>query len=126
MASGINVVTDNISSRFSVLENNNNAAQLIVHINGINRIDGYARASRYLSSLSSVKNVFASQVEEDSVRFNVDLTGDSDDLKRIIALGKTLVPDLTDKPVIMIKADNTDPLIAQPVENILRYRFNKN
>lgn len=123
MASGIDIATDNVSSRFSVLESNN-AGQLIVQINGINRIDGYARANRYLSSLAPVKNVFATQVEEDSVRFNIDLTGDSDDLQRIIALGKTLVPDITDEPVSIIKIDKINPLMVLPVENILTYRFN--
>jgi len=124
MANGIDVATDNLSSRFSVLANNDNAGQLIVQINGINRIGGYARASRYLSSLAPVTNVFATQVEEDSVRFNVALTGDTNDLQRIIALGKTLVLDTTEKPVVPITVDNSNSLMGQPVENILTYRFN--
>jgi len=128
MASGIDRATNNISRRFSVLENSDNAGQLIVQVNGIDNIRGYARASRYLSSLAPVKNVFATQVEGNSVRFNIDMTGDQDDLQRLIALGKTLVPDTTVKPVEIVTPSNDaasiENILTLPVENILTYRFN--
>ena len=93
MANAIDTATDNVSSRYSVLENSDNAGQLVLQVNGINRIHSYAKASRYLSSLALVKNVFALRVEDNNVQFNVDMTGTQEDLQRVIALGKTLVPD---------------------------------
>jgi uncharacterized protein len=128
MAGGIDPATNNVSSRFAVLESGNNEDKLIVQINGINHIHSYAKASRYLSSLAPVKGVFATQVEQGSVRFNIDMTGDTNDLQRIIALGKTLALDDTVKPVEIITSVNTNGVIenlpVKPVENILTYRFN--
>ena len=121
MASGVDVATDKISSRFSVLENLDNKGNLIVQINGITGVQQNATASRYLSSLAPVKNVFATRVEMDAVRFHIDMTGDKEDLRRIIALGRTLQPDKVSVPV---PADNgTEQAVKQATENLLVYKL---
>lgn len=127
MANGIDTATNNVSRRFAVLENIGNDGQIIVQINGVTHVNNYAKASRYLASLAPVKNVFATQVEGDSVRFNVDMTGNQDDLQRLIALGKTLVPDTAAVPVEIVTPNDAAPIenaLVLPVENILTYRFN--
>ncbi|MCW9013330.1 MAG: DUF2066 domain-containing protein [Gammaproteobacteria bacterium] len=123
MASGVDVATDQISSRFAVLENLDNKGKLLVQVNGISGVSQYARASRYLASLALVKNVFATQVEADWVRFHVDMTGDRDDLKRIIALGRILKLDKT--PLIVPGPGNGEqnPNLP-PAVNILTYKLN--
>jgi len=129
MASGIDVATDQIASRFAVLEDMGNEGELIIQINNINHVQGYAKVSHYLSSLAPVKNVFATQVLKDSVRFQIEMIGNQDDLKRIIALSRTLTPEKIlkpEEPVVNKSAESeTKPLAVKVVKNILTYRFNK-
>jgi len=129
MASGIDVATDQIASRFAVLEDMGNEGELIIQINNINHVQGYAKVSHYLSSLAPVKNVFATQVLKDSVRFQIEMIGNQDDLKRIIALSRTLTPEKIlkpEEPVVNKSAESeTKPLAVKVVKNILTYRFNQ-
>ncbi|MCW8955854.1 MAG: DUF2066 domain-containing protein [Gammaproteobacteria bacterium] len=123
MASGIDVATDQIARRFAVLENVGNAGELTVQINGIQQVDSYARISRYLLSLAPVKNVFVTNIKDDVVKFHVAVTGDQNDLKRIIALGKTLTPVPTIQPVTNPKDPNNLLSLQQP-GNVLTYTIN--
>ncbi|MFW2372862.1 MAG: DUF2066 domain-containing protein [Gammaproteobacteria bacterium] len=123
MASGINVATDQIARRFAVLEDVGNTGELQVQINGIREVDSYARISRYLQSLAPVKNVFVTHIKDDVVRFHVGVTGDQNDLKRTIALGKTLSPVQTIQPVINLKDPNS-LLSLQQSGNVLTYTIN--
>jgi len=93
MSSGVGVATDHISSRFAVFAGSENDGKLVVRISGLNTVKKYASVSHYLSSLAPVKNVFAREVNQQYVDFQVELSGDENDLKRIIALGKVLTPD---------------------------------
>jgi uncharacterized protein len=125
MASGIDVATDQIASRFAVLEDMGNDGELIVQINDINHVRGYARISHYLASLAPVKSVFATQVLKDSVRFQIEMIGDQDDLKRIIALGKTLRLEKNPTLEVPVTTD-TESQETKVVKNILTYSLNLN
>ncbi len=130
MASGIDVATDQISRRFAVLDDVDNTGQLIVQVNGINHIKSYAQINQYLSSLAPVKNVYVSHINDSAVKFHVALSGDKNDLKRIIALGKTLVPDQTltvTPPVIQPVPQNgaSQPVPQPPPENLLTYKLSR-
>ena len=149
MNSGIGVATDHISSRFAVFANSANDGELMVRISGLGSVKKYAQASHYLSSLAPVKHVYATEVKQHQVDFHVELSGDENDLKRIIALGKVLSPDNRPeiiKPVPVI--NGTVPTVTgtpgdaqisvpsqgvqnipvvpvvEPQNNILRYRLN--
>ncbi len=138
MNSGIGVATDQISSRFAVYAGSANDGELLLRISDLDSLKKYSKAAHYLSSLAPVKNVYAAQVNQHQVDFHIDLSGDESDLKRIIALGKTLVPDT--RPDIQPKVDATPDIkidmslpvnagqqnIApkKPTEKILRYRLN--
>ena len=93
MSSGVGVATDHISSRFAVFADSANDGQLLLRVSDLNSVSRYAKASHYLSSLAPVKNVYATEVGNSQVDFHIELSGDESDLKRIIALGKILVPD---------------------------------
>ncbi len=93
MGSGIGVATDHVSSRFAVFSNQMNTASLQLRVNELNTLEEYARVTRYLASLAPVKNVFATAVHPDYVDFHLKLNGGEDDLRRIIALGRVLLPD---------------------------------
>jgi len=115
-SSGIGVATDSISSRFAVFADSSNDAELIVRVNNLSNVRKYSEASHYLASLAPVKNVYVKEVDKHQVDFHIDLSGDEDDLKRIIALGKVLKPDT--RPV---KAVSPDEPPRNNLVRILRY-----
>jgi len=132
MASGVDVATDQIASRFSVLEDAGNEGELVVQINGVQQLNSYASVARYLRSLAPVRSVYVTEVDPEWVRFHIDLTGDRSDLQRIIALGKTLLPDtptLVSPPVKPVLSDGaTETPLKTPVPmlpiNLLTYKYN--
>ncbi len=136
MSNGIGVATDHISGRFAVYADNLNQEELLVRVINLKNIKQYAIATNYLSSLAPVKNVFATDVREDYVDFHLELSGDEDDLKRIIALGKVLTPDTTTvhQPARVPEMDaEAGPALELPKfevpqllpkQHILQYRIN--
>jgi len=146
MTSGIGVATDQISSRFAVYADSANDGELLLRVSDLNSLSQYAKASHYLASLAPVKNVYASKVNQHQVDFHIDLSGDESDLKRIIALGKVLVPDnrvieqekspeeVLGVPATETKNDTLESHATDPQEtiklpriintSILRYRLN--
>jgi len=91
--SGIGVATDYISSRFAVFENGTNGGELVLRISDLSGVKEYAAASHYLASLAPVKSVYAKEIKPSKVDFLLELNGDENDLKRVIALGRVLMPD---------------------------------
>lgn len=143
MGSGIGVATDQISSRFAVFADSANDGELLLRISDLSNVSQYAKAAHYLQSLAPVKNVYAAEVNQQQVDFHIELSGDESDLKRIIALGKVLVPDtepVTDNsaksdpvPSDQISSEQNkgnmspSPANQSPVnqsKNILRYKLN--
>ena len=147
MNSGVGVATDHISRRFAVFADSANDGELLLRVSDLNSVNKYAAASHYLSSLAPVKNVYATKVNQYQVDFHIELSGDESDLKRIIALGKVLVPDtrpviepevkqFIPEPATDNQTGSTQPILDKPAEvpvqkmyenslqNILRYRLN--
>ena len=122
-SSGIGVATDQIASRYAVYSGDFASAQLLLRVHQLNSVDDYARAARYLASLPPVKHVYASEVQPGQVDFHVELSGNEDDLKRAIALGRVLSPHRDSQ----FELQNTPPdsggaLQAMPTR-ILSYRI---
>jgi len=154
MSSGVDVATDQISSQFAVFADSANDGELMLRVSDLNSVSQYATAAHYLSSLAPVKNVYAKEVNPSQVDFYIELSGDENDLRRIIALGKVLVPDtrpkikpqtlpeshIENKPMVTQNAstESTDQQsttaiknemlvpekVEKPAQNILRYRLN--
>ncbi len=154
MSSGVGVATDQISSQFAVFADSANDGELLLRVSDLNSVSQYATAAHYLSSLAPVKNVYAKEVNPSQVDFYIELSGDENDLRRIIALGKVLVPDTRPKkqpptlpenhienkrmvtqnastestdqqPTTAIKTPTLVPKkVEKPAQNILRYRLN--
>jgi uncharacterized protein len=144
MGSGVGVATDQISSRFAVFADSANDGELLLRVSDLNSISKYAAASHYLSSLAPVKNVYATQINQYQVDFHIELSGDENDLKRIIALGKILVPDTRPEKIQELPVDVVPDLMPQkdgqqqvinkmeplqnisvkPMQKLLRYRLN--
>lgn len=134
MNSGVGVATDHISSRFAVFADSANDGELLLRVSDLDSVSKYSAASHYLSSLAPVKNVYAIKVSQYQIDFHIELSGDENDLKRIIALGKVLVPDTrieieqtSPQPQSNDPLDAVQPEPGLPQENtlpnILRYRL---
>jgi len=115
MSSGVGVATDHISSRFAVFADSANDGELLLRVSDLNNVSRYSKASHYLSSLAPVKNVYATEVGRSQVDFHIELSGDESDLKRIIALGKILVPDT--RPDIPAETYKERPVVTPDVQS---------
>lgn len=131
MSSGVNVATDYISSRFAVLANSGNDGVLLLRVSGLKNVAEYAKASHYLSSLAPVKNVYVIEVNPFQVDFHIELSGNEQDLKRLISLGRMLVPDDKIKTIKVVTQEDMSNSININLEtnnnrfdsNILRYKL---
>jgi len=125
LASGVDFTTDRIASRFAVLLSQTGASTLQLQVTGINTAESYALVAHYLQSLGLVKQVFVTRVNGNVVDFQMLVNGGEDDLKRVIAIDKKLLPDepatpgdATAQPPAQTPADTNS---VKPV--MLRYRL---
>ena len=123
-SSGIGIATDSISSRFAVFADSFNDAGLIVRVSNLDNVKKYSQAAHYLASLAPVKNVYAREVNKQQVDFYIDLNGDENDLRRIIALGKVLTVDTRAESIDEVsKTSRNSEHDIMPV--VLRYNLGK-
>jgi len=123
-SSGIGIATDSISSRFAVFTDSVTDAGLIVRVSNLHNVKKYSTTAHYLASLAPVKNVYAKEVNKDQVDFYIDLNGDEDDLRRIIALGKVLTVDERPVPIEEVSHTSRNSEL-NGVVRILRYSLNR-
>ena len=89
---GIDKATDTVSVKYALLLKESGGGNFYIDIHGIDSVDSYARAMSYLQGLQPVKDLNASEVGSQGVRFKINAQGNVDDLKRKIALGNFLQP----------------------------------
>ncbi len=123
-SSGIGVATDYIASRYAVFSGGFDNSRLLLRVHQLSSVDDYAKVARYLASLPPVKHVYASEVQPGQVDFHMELSGNEDDLKRAIALGRVLTPHsgLQDELQSETQSTSDTSLQAMPTR-ILAYRL---
>jgi len=89
---GVDKAADAVSVKYALLLKESDGGKFFIDIHGINSVDSYARAMAYLQSLQPVKDLNASEIGSQGVRFKIEAQGGVDDLKRRIALGNFLQP----------------------------------
>lgn len=90
IAAGVGGAAGRLAASYALSTADASVYPLIVE--GIGNLEDYARASRYLASLSPVDEVQVASVDGDQVRFELKLNGSDRGLRRIIGLGRTLQP----------------------------------
>jgi len=124
--SGIGVATDHIASRYAVFSGSFDSAQLLLRIHQLDSVEDYARAASYLASLPPVKQVYASEVQPGQVDFHVELSGNEEDLKRAIALGRVLTPHSGPQPELQLENQPDSGSVLQTIPTrILAYRLGR-
>ena len=91
LAFGVNGVTDLIAQRYAQILTAGAADSVMLKVQAVNDLAGYARAMKYLESLDIVSGVEVVKVMADEVMFKLAIRGDSYGLEKAITLGKTLM-----------------------------------
>ena len=86
-ADGVHWTADLFAERFSLLPDAAPDGRTRVVVAGIDDLDAYATALRYLESLSPVADVAVVRVERDEVTFSLELRGTREQLEQAIGLG---------------------------------------
>lgn len=91
-STGIDKTSDMVSTKYALFLKESGGSNFYIDIHGINSVDSYAQIVSYLQGLAPIKDLNASEVGTQGVRFKIDAQGEVDDLKQLIALGSVLAP----------------------------------
>ena len=91
IAEGVHEVADRFASRFAM--RGAAAVPVTVTVEGVERLEDYARLQRYFAAVDIVERVRVLGVEPGRVRFRLLAKGGPPALVELISLGRTLVPE---------------------------------
>ncbi len=92
MHEGIDVLADHLVRRFAAAGAGGEQSGVTLNVVAVNSATGYARALQYLQSLNSVTAVQVTEVDGDSVTFELSAYGGADSVRQAITLGRVLEP----------------------------------
>ena len=90
-ADGVHWTAGLFAERFSLLPDAAPDGRTRVVVAGVDGLDDYAAAMRYLATLSPVADVAVVRVERDEVTFSLELRGTREQLEQAIGLGSQLM-----------------------------------
>ncbi|HEX7030566.1 MAG TPA: DUF2066 domain-containing protein [Gammaproteobacteria bacterium] len=88
----IDALAEQYGQEFAVLTAMTNGSRVGVEIEGVDRLQDYARVQDYLSGLSVVRQVGLKRVDDNHVRYELGLNSTVRALEQSIALGRVLEP----------------------------------
>lgn len=91
--------------------------KVLLEVNAVSALQGYARVQAYLSRLSAVKDVRLLAVNDDLLRFELDLNGSVHTLEQSIAVGRILEPMPKDEVVIPLGEPVTNEASLPPEQD---------
>ncbi len=91
---GISGATGLLATQYAVVASDETSR--LVSVQGINRLNDYARVQTYLASLSPVDQVQVAMVSGDQVQFSLKLNTSEQGLVKLIRLGRVLQPVTTE------------------------------
>ncbi|HEX7048319.1 MAG TPA: DUF2066 domain-containing protein [Gammaproteobacteria bacterium] len=86
----IDALAEQYGQEFAVLTAMTTGSRVAVEIEGVDRLQDYAKVQSYLSGLSAVKQVGLKQVDDNRARYELDLNSSVRALEQSIALGRVL------------------------------------
>jgi len=95
---GIDNVADNLASRLAVTDSGTLGNRVNVTVEDINTLAAYARVTKYLASLTAVRQLQVVQVAGTSVDYDLQLNGSLQGLTQTITIGSVLEPAAGDAP----------------------------
>lgn len=91
--------------------------KVLLEVNAVSALQGYASVQAYLSRLSAVKDVRLLAVDDDLLRFELDLNGSVHTLEQSIAVGRVLEPMPKDEVVIPLGEPVTNETTLPPEQD---------
>jgi len=88
----IDEVANRMAAQLAVRSTSGGSAPVHITVEGVSSLSDYARASRYLASLTVVRDLAVSAISGDQVDFSIDLRSDAYALDRAVAVGRVLRP----------------------------------
>lgn len=129
---GLSRAAQNLSQAFADVKTDQGTQNVLLEIKGLNGLADYAQTTKYLSSLSAVKNVQTIKLNKTKVLFNLTTQGSRVGVMQAISLGSQLVAEPNTIPTqvaipILNEAENAVAQVQQPIELVpdLIYRLLK-
>lgn len=88
----VDALAEYFATEFAVVAASAGASNVIVEVLDVEQLQGYAKIQSYLAGLSVVKDVHLLRVDDDRLRFALELNGTARTLEQSIALGRVLEP----------------------------------
>lgn len=85
-------LSNRIADQYAVLRDPAMAGQLALRVNNVTELATLAAVERYLESLNVVSQITLRQVEADSVQFDLEISGDRNQLRDVLALDRRILP----------------------------------
>ncbi|HET8902508.1 MAG TPA: DUF2066 domain-containing protein [Saccharospirillum sp.] len=85
-------LSDRIADQYAVLRDPAMVGQLALRVNNVPELATLAAVERYLESLNVITQVTLRQVETDSVQFDLEISGDRNQLRDVLSLDRRILP----------------------------------
>lgn len=92
LAAGVDGAADRLAARFARALSADAALPVDLLVVGVERVEDYGRAMKYLQSIDSVGDLAVTRVDAAGVHFRLLLRGDRDGLVQTIGFGRVLAP----------------------------------
>lgn len=112
VASAVDELAQTLAARFAVDSGGTGVRPLLLTVTDVTTVEEYARVDRYLHSRGFIRSVRLREVTADGLRYELEVPGDADSLRRLLALSEHLAP-VSAEPVPG----------APPAADELRYRL---
>lgn len=104
--SGVSGAVEALANQYAQTYNEDTPGVVYLAVNGVASLKDFARVNHYLSALELVKDIQPTAINENSVRFRLDIRGNAEGLAQTIKLGNVLQED---QVVIESPAANLSP-----------------
>lgn len=85
-------LSDRIAEQYAVLRDPAMSGQLALRVNNVSELAALAAVEAYLESLNVVSGITLRQVAADSVQFDLEVSGDRNQLRDVLALDRRILP----------------------------------
>ncbi|MBV1880837.1 MAG: DUF2066 domain-containing protein [Pseudomonadales bacterium] len=92
LAEAVDNIAEKLAEKYAVIIREDSSFGINLKVFDIHELKDYAAVSSYLDALVPVRRAHLRQVEGDVLTFNIQLDGDTEQLKQAIALNDNLIP----------------------------------
>ena len=113
LSSGVDELAQILAERFAIHADGQAGQRLLLSIADVTTLEDYARVAGYLRSRDFIRNARLREAAPDTLRFELEVQGDVQSLRRLLSLADNLVPVPPDAAA----------MVDEPGVTELRYRL---